>query len=139
MQRTTIALIAHDAKKEDMVCLAEAHREKLMELDLVATKSTGQIVQRRTGMAVTLMESGPLGGDQQIGSLVTSGLVKAVIFLRDPLTAQPHEPDITALMRVCDVRNVPLATNLASAEAVLHFLFEHSETSRRNLAGSSVR
>jgi len=127
MERITIALIAHDAKKEDMARLAETHKEKLSWLHLVATKSTGQLVQNRIKLPVTLMQSGPLGGDQQVGSLVTSGMVKAVIFLRDPLTAQPHEPDITALMRVCDVHNVPLATNLASAEALLHFIFEHPE------------
>jgi methylglyoxal synthase len=68
-----------------------------------------------------------MGGDQQIGAMVASGVVKAVIFLRDPLTAQPHEPDIAALLRVCDVHNVPLATNLATAEAVMHLLFEHPE------------
>ena len=127
MEKITIALIAHDARKEDMARLAEAHKEKLAGLHLVATKSTGQLVQSRTKLPVTLMQSGPLGGDQQVGALVTSGVVKAVIFLRDPLTAQPHEPDITALMRVCDVHNIPLATALASAEALLHFLFEHPE------------
>ena len=127
MEKITIALIAHDARKEDMALLAEGHKEKLAELHLVATRSTGQLVASRTGMPITLMQSGPLGGDQQVGALVTSGVVKAVIFLRDPLTAQPHEPDITALMRVCDVHNIPLATNLASAEALLHFLFEHPE------------
>jgi len=85
------------------------------------------MIQQATGLPVTLMQSGPLGGDQQIGAMVASNTVKAVIFLRDPLTAQPHEPDITALLRVCDVHNVPLATNLATAEAVLHLLFEPPE------------
>ena len=86
------------------------------------------MIQQATGLPVTLMQSGPLGGDQQIGAMVASNSVKAVIFLRDPLTAQPHEPDITALLRVCDVHNVPLATNLATAEAVLHLLFEPPDT-----------
>ena len=86
------------------------------------------MIQQATGLPVTLMQSGPLGGDQQIGALVASNIVKAVIFLRDPLTAQPHEPDITALLRVCDVHNVPLATNLATAEAVLRLLFEPPDT-----------
>jgi len=127
LKKITLALVAHDARKEDMAALVEAHRDELAGLDLIATRSTGQLIQSRTGLPVTLMHSGPLGGDQQIGSLVTSGMVNAVVFLRDPLTAQPHEPDITALMRVCDVHNVPLATNLATARAVLHVVFEHPE------------
>jgi methylglyoxal synthase len=78
------------------------------------------------------MRGGPEGGDQQIGALVATGEVDAVIFLRDPLTAHPHEPDVSALLRVCDVHNVPLATNLATAEAVLHLLLEHPEALGRH-------
>jgi methylglyoxal synthase len=126
-QKLTLALIAHDGKKDEMVRLAREHRNNLATLSLVATRSTGQLVREGTGLAVTLVNSGPMGGDQQIGAMVASGVVKAVIFLRDPLTAQPHEPDIAALMRVCDVHDVPLATNLATAEAVLHLVFEHPE------------
>lgn len=125
--RKTLALVAHDAKKEDMVRLVKAHKENLAELDLVATRGTGQAIQARAGLAVTLVQSGPLGGDQQIGALIASEKVNAVIFLRDPLTAHPHEPDVSALLRVCDVHNVPLATNLATAEAVLHLMAEHPE------------
>jgi len=127
MERLALALIAHDSKKGDMVCLLKAHRGELLGLDLVATRSTGQLIQSRVGLPVTLMQSGPHGGDQQIGALVANGDVGAVIFLRDPLMAQPHEPDISALLRICDVHNVPLATNLATAEAVLHLIFEHPE------------
>jgi len=127
MERLALALIAHDSKKGDMVCLLKAHRGELPGLDLVATRSTGQLIQSRVGLPVTLMQSGPHGGDQQIGALVANGDVRAVIFLRDPLMAQPHEPDISALLRICDVHNVPLATNLATAEAVLHLIFEHPE------------
>jgi methylglyoxal synthase len=127
MRKIALALVAHDSKKEEMVSLVKAHQQELVELDLVATKNTGQIVQAEVELPVTLLHSGPQGGDQQIGALVTSGDIKAVIFLRDPLMAQPHEPDITALLRVCDVHNVPLATNIATAEAVLHLLFEHPE------------
>jgi methylglyoxal synthase len=123
----TLALIAHDNKKEEMLSLVADHRDNLSELSLVATRSTGLLIQERTGLQVTLMQSGPMGGDQQIGSLVASGVVKAVIFLRDPLTVQPHEPDVSALLRLCDVHNVPLATNLTTAEAVLHLIFEHSD------------
>ena len=127
MERLALALIAHDSKKADLICLAKAHQRELTGLDLVATRGTGQLIQSRAGLPVTLMQSGPHGGDQQIGALVAGGDVRAVIFLRDPLMAQPHEPDISALLRICDVHNVPLATNLATAEAVLHLLFEHPE------------
>ena len=126
-QILTLALIAHDGKKDEMVRLVREHRDNLAKLSLVATRSTGQLVREGTSLPVTLVNSGPMGGDQQIGAMVASGVVKAVIFLRDPLTAQPHEPDIAALLRVCDVHNVPLATNLATAEAVMHLLFEHPE------------
>jgi methylglyoxal synthase len=125
--KPVLALIAHDVKKEDMVLLVKTHRQELADIDLVATRSTGQIIRSRTGLPVTLVESGPLGGDQQIGALVANGDVKAVIFMRDPLMAHPHEPDVSALLRVCDVHNVPLATNLASAEAVLHLLFDNPQ------------
>ena len=88
MARTTLALIAHDAKKEDPVQLLHLHREELVGIDLVATRDTGELVEKRLGLRVNLVERGHLGGDQQIGSLVTSGLIQAVIFLRDP----PDEP-----------------------------------------------
>ena len=122
MRRLVLALIAHDSKKEEIVVLAKAHREELAQLDLVATRSTGALIQARTGLSVTLMESGPHGGDQQVGALVARGEVQAVIFLRDPLTAQAHEPDISALLRICDVHDVPLATNSTTAEAVLSYI-----------------
>ena len=127
MKKFTLALIAHDAKKEDMVQLVKAHKEELAKVTLVATRSTGQLVMGRTRLPVTLMQSGPLGGDQQIGALVANEEVDAVIFLRDPLTAHPHEPDVSALLRVCDAHGIPLATNIATAEAVLHLLSEHPE------------
>jgi methylglyoxal synthase len=124
MKKYTIALVAHDAKKEAMVELVKRNSEKLSKLNLVATKTTGQNIMEKTGIPVTLLQSGPMGGDQQVGALVAEGKLEAVIFLRDPLFAQPHEPDISALMRVCDVHNTALATNLATAEAVLNLLFE---------------
>jgi methylglyoxal synthase len=110
-----------------MVQLVKAHKEELSKADLVATRSTGQLVMGRTKLPVTLMQSGPLGGDQQIGAMVADEQVDAVIFLRDPLTAHPHEPDVSALLRICDAHCVPLATNIATAEAVLHLLAEHPE------------
>ena len=130
MESLGLALIAHDSKKEDMIRLTKAHRDELVQLDMVTTRGTGKLIQARVGLSVTLLESGPRGGDQQVGALVASGNVRAVIFLRVPLTAQPHEPDIAALLRICDVHKVPLSTNLATAEAVLHLLCEHPEALR---------
>lgn len=107
----TIALIAHDRKKEDMVLFVQKHLSILQKHNLVATATTGKLIKANTVLDVTTYLSGPLGGDMQIGALIASQSIDIVIFLRDPLTAQPHEPDITALLRVCDVHNVPVATN----------------------------
>ena len=140
MKKLALALVAHDSKKEEMVQLVKAHREEIAELDLVATSGTGQAIQDRVGLPVTLVQSGSHGGDQQIGALVANGDVRAVIFLRDPLIAHPHEPDVSALLRVCDVHDVPLATNLVSAEGVLHLLFEHPEAlGGHHLAAEYIR
>ncbi|MDD4797457.1 MAG: methylglyoxal synthase [Eubacteriales bacterium] len=114
-----IALIAHDKKKDDMVNFCLAYRHRLAEHHLCATGTTGNLVAEATGLDVHCFLSGPLGGDQQIGSLVAYNRLDLIIFLRDPLTAQPHEPDVSALLRLCDVHNIPLATNLATAEALL--------------------
>ncbi|MDR7865678.1 MAG: methylglyoxal synthase [Sporomusaceae bacterium] len=119
MMKRTIALIAHDRKKEEMLAFVAAYREVLACCQLIATATTGGLVARETGLEVKAYLSGPLGGDLQIGALIACQAVDAVIFLRDPLTAQPHEPDITALLRVCDVHNVPVATNEASAALLL--------------------
>jgi methylglyoxal synthase len=127
LKKYTLALIAHDTKKENMVALIKAHLEELAEVNLVATRSTGQMISARTELPVTLMNSGPMGGDQQIGAMVADEQINAVIFLRDPLTAHPHEPDVSALLRVCDAHGIPLATNIATAEAVLHMIHEHPE------------
>jgi methylglyoxal synthase len=127
MRKLTLALVAHDSKKETLVSLVKAHKEDLAQIDLVATENAGKMIQTQAGLPVTLLESGPRGGDLQIGALVANGELRAVIFLRDPLKAQPHEPDITALMRVCDVHDVPLGTNLSTGEAILHLMFEHPE------------
>lgn len=116
---TCIALIAHDGKKDEMVTFAEQFKGILSRYRLLATGSTGQRIQEGTDLSVECMLSGPLGGDTQIAAQVAVGEVVAVVFLIDPLYAQPHEPDIRALLRVCEVHNVPLATNLATAAAVL--------------------
>lgn len=114
----TIALIAHDSQKDTMVAFARHHAPLLARYHLIATGTTGQRIQDATQLPIEAMLSGPLGGDQQIGARLVNGDVVAVIFLIDPLYAQPHEPDIQALLRVCNVHNVPLATNLATAEAI---------------------
>jgi methylglyoxal synthase len=115
----TIALIAHDGKKDDMVRFVQAHREALANFTLIATGTTGERVARATGLEVKRMLSGPYGGDAQIASQVAEGHVCAVIFLVDPLYAHPHEPDIQGLLRICNVYNVPVATNEATASLVV--------------------
>ena len=118
----TIALIAHDQQKDDMQAFCARHAALLRRFALIATGTTGRRVEEATGLEVTRYLSGPLGGDAQIAARVAVGEVAAVIFLVDPLYAHPHEPDIQGLLRVCNVRNVPLATNLATAELILHGL-----------------
>lgn len=122
----TIALIAHDRKKETMLSLVKEFSAILSQHQLLATASTGKIIQQNTQLQVMTYLSGPLGGDQQIGARIASQDVDVVIFLRDPLTAQPHEPDITALLRVCDVHNVAVATNEECAR-MLFMALEKSE------------
>lgn len=117
-----IALIAHDKKKDLMISLSEKYQNILSKHTLYATGTTGTLIMGATGLKINRMKSGPLGGDQQIGSMIACSELDLVIFLRDPLTAQPHEPDVSALLRLCDVTNTPLATNLASAEIMLNAL-----------------
>jgi diacylglycerol kinase (ATP) len=115
----TIALIAHDSKKPDMVVLAQRYKSLLAGYRLIATGTTGRKIQEATELAVERQLSGPIGGDAQIAAEIVAGHVRAVVFLIDPLYAQPHEPDIQALLRICEVHNVMLAINLATAEAVM--------------------
>lgn len=114
-----IALIAHDEKKASLVEFVVRNRKRFQRFDIVATSTTGGEMKKINGLRVTQMLSGPLGGDLQIGAMIAENKIAAVFFLRDPLTAHPHEPDIAALMKVCDTHNVPLATNLATAEMIL--------------------
>ena len=115
----TVALIAHDKKKHLMLEFVAEHIDALRQYHLVATATTGKLVRDNLGLEVETFLSGPLGGDLQMGAKIAVGEIDAVVFLRDPLTAQPHEPDITALLRVCDVHNVPVATNKAAAVLLL--------------------
>ncbi|MEB3101293.1 methylglyoxal synthase [Ferviditalea candida] len=117
-----IALIAHDRKKEEMVNFAIAYEHVFRLHQLYATGTTGKRIMEQTHLQVHCFMSGPLGGDQQIGALVAQNEMDLVIFLRDPLMAQPHEPDIIALLRLCDVQSIPLATNIASAEILIKAL-----------------
>jgi methylglyoxal synthase len=114
-----LALIAHDKKKDDMIALAAEYIDYLRGCRLSATGTTGGRLINELGLEVTRMHSGPIGGDLQIGAQLVNGEVDCVIFLRDPMTPQPHEPDINALVRACDVHNIPCATNVASARLVL--------------------
>ena len=111
-----IALIAHDEMKDTMIGFCIAYERILKNYGLYGTGTTGKRIMDETSLDVNRLASGPLGGDQQIGSLIVSQDIDLVIFLRDPLTPQPHETDIQALIRLCDVHYVPIATNLASAE-----------------------
>lgn len=117
-----IALIAHDRKKPMMVKLATAYKTILEKHELFATGTTGQRITEATGLPIHRFKSGPLGGDQQIGAMISEDQLDLVIFLRDPLAAQPHEPDVTALIRLSDVYEIPLATNIGTAEVLLRGL-----------------
>ena len=118
-----LALIAHDQKKADIVLLAREFTAFLETCHLVATGTTGGRIHGEAGLTVERLLSGPLGGDLQIGARLAVGEIDAVIFLRDPMTPQPHEPDINALVRACDVHDVVCATNPASARHVLRALW----------------
>ena len=130
-----IALIAHDKKKQDIVQFAMAYKKVFEQHDLFATGTTGQRIIEETGLKVTRCQSGPLGGDQQIGAMIADNDMDVVIFFRDPLTAQPHEPDINALIRLSDVYEIPLATNMATAELIVHAL-ERNELKWREIIHS---
>lgn len=115
-----VALIAHDDEKPEMIEFVQRHEEILSAFDLVGTGTTGQRIIEETTLSVERKKSGPLGGDAQIAAEVAEDQMDAIVFLRDPLTAQPHEPDISALLRICDVHDIPLATTRSSAEYIVH-------------------
>lgn len=127
-----IALIAHDEKKKDMVQFTTAYSNILEKHTLFATGTTGKRISEATGLPVHQFRSGPLGGDQQIGAKIAENEMDIIIFFRDPLTAQPHEPDISALLRLCDVHQIPLATNLAGSEILIRAL-ERGDFEWRNV------
>jgi methylglyoxal synthase len=119
-----IALIAHDKKKEDMIRFVTAYRDIFEQHELYATGTTGTRIMDEVSLSVHRFHSGPLGGDQEIGAMIAQDKMDMIIFFRDPLTAQPHEPDVSALIRLSDVYQVPLATNMGTAEVLVRGLRE---------------
>lgn len=118
-ERPSVAVIAHDGKKADLVAFATFNRERLSEFRIVATAATGGPLRAKVGLDVECLEPGPLGGDAQIAARVVDGSIRAVFFIVDPLDKHPHDPDIQTVLRVCNVRNIPLATNVATADALI--------------------
>jgi methylglyoxal synthase len=127
--RKNIALIAHDNRKKDLLEWAAFNKELLRNHNLFGTGTTGQIISKETGLAITRFQSGPLGGDQQVGAKITEGKLDFLIFFWDPLLPQPHDPDVKALLRIAVVWNVPIACNRASADFMIssHLMNEEYE------------
>ena len=119
MDKKVIALIARDGKKTEMVDWAVKNREKLKDYELCGTGNTSRCVSEATGLSVKGFLSGPLGGDQQIGAKVAEGKIDAIVFFCDPLTAQPHDPDVRALLLIAVVYDIPIATNKSTADCLL--------------------
>ncbi|APJ02443.1 methylglyoxal synthase [Silvanigrella aquatica] len=130
-EKKKIVMIAHDNKKKDLLDWAVLHSDKLAEHHLYATGTTGKLLERETGFKVTCFESGPLGGDMQAGSYIAEGKIDMVLFFWDPLAAQPHDPDIRALLRVAVVWNVPMACNRATADFLINSPYFSSEYTKQ--------
>lgn len=134
-EKFRLALIAHDEKKDEMVAFAKAHRSYLATCSLVATGTTGQrILEECSELELTPLRSGPLGGDQQIGAMISEGRIDALVFFVDPLTPMPHDVDVKALMRLAIVYDIPMALNHATAEILL----QDKEMERQSPAGQGI-
>ena len=119
MNRKTVALVAHDHKKAELLAWVNKHKASMQQCNLVATGTTGGLIANDTGLEVKRFKSGPLGGDQQIGALIAEGQLDALFFFWDPLNPAPHDPDVKALLRLCSVWNVPVACTTATADLVI--------------------
>ena len=126
-KQKNIALIAHDSKKRELIGWCDAHKEILKHLFLCGTGTTARMITDATGLPVKGYNSGPLGGDQQIGAKIVEGRVDFVVFFSDPLTAQPHDPDVKALLRIAQVYDIPIANNKATADFLITSPFMNSE------------
>lgn len=127
----TIALVAHDNMKAELIEWVKEHREKLAGHTLVCTGTTGGLIAEHTGLTVERLRSGPLGGDLQIGARISEGEVDVLLFFWDPLESQPHDPDVKALLRIAVVWNIPVANNRASADFIMSSPFMNSDYVRR--------
>jgi methylglyoxal synthase len=129
--RKTIGLVAHDNKKRDLVEWAKFNRQVLAPHDLVATGTTGTLLEDELGIGLVKLQSGPLGGDQQLGAMIASGDIDFLVFFWDPLEPQPHDPDVRALLRIAVVWNIPVACNRASADFMVSSPLMASEYERQ--------
>ena len=126
-KQKSIALIAHDGKKQDMLNWCETNKEILKNHKLCGTGTTARIITDRVGLPVKGYNSGPLGGDQQIGAKIVEGKIDMIIFFSDPLAAQPHDPDVKALLRIAQVYDIPIANNIATADFLIHSSYMDKE------------
>lgn len=133
MDKKRVALIAHDNKKKELEEWAEFNKEKLAKMEIFATGTTGSIIEKQLGQKVVRLQSGPLGGDQQIGAMITEGRIDLLVFFWDPLQPLPHDPDIKALLRIAVLWNIPVACNRTTADYLLtsRLLFDEAYTPKR--------
>ena len=133
MNLKSVALVAHDNKKRELVEWAKYNRQTMLKCKLCATGTTGRLLEEELGMEVTKLQSGPLGGDQQIGALIVDGNIDILVFFWDPLEPLPHDPDIKALLRIAAVWNIPVACNRSSADMIFtsSLLFDENYHARK--------